>query len=95
MRRARFPHRLAVSACLLAAWLLADSAATARPSGTQAPAAVPLPLTLPNKPDSLKFGVMGDFGTGRPEQYRLAEQMERVRSQFPFTLMLTDRKSVV
>ena len=53
------------------------------------PAAAPLPLTLPNKHDSLKFGVMGDFGTGKREQYQLGEQMARVRAQFPFELMLT------
>ena len=32
---------------------------------------------------------MGDFGTGKREQYQLGEQMARVRAQFPFTLMLT------
>ena len=95
MRRVRHRHGLALSVCLLSAWLLADAAATVRPAAgqaaTQAPAAAPapLPLTLPNKPDSLKFGVMGDFGTGKREQYQLGEQMARVRAQFPFTLMLT------
>lgn len=53
------------------------------------PAGAPLPLTLPNKDGALKFGVMGDFGTGRREQYQLADQMARVRSQYPFELMLT------
>ena len=38
---------------------------------------------------SLKFGVLGDFGTGKREQYELAEQMARVRAQFPFELVLT------
>jgi Calcineurin-like phosphoesterase len=55
----------------------------------QAPAQAPLPLTLPNKDGALKFGVMGDFGTGKREQYELGEQMARVRSQFPFELMIT------
>jgi hypothetical protein len=60
-------------------------------TGLQAPApAQPaIPLTLPNQDDSLKFGVIGDFGTGKKEQYLLADQMARVRSQFPFVLMLT------
>ena len=53
------------------------------------PAPAPLPLTLPNKDDALKFGVMGDFGNGKREQYQLGEQMARVRAQFPFELMLT------
>ena len=50
---------------------------------------VPKSLTLPNKEDALKFGVMGDFGTGKREQYDLGEQMGRVHSQFPFQLMIT------
>jgi len=92
MRRHPHPHRLLLAVCVLAGWVLADTATTARPAAVQAPAApalAPLALTLPNKPDSLKFGVMGDFGTGKREQYQLAEQMERVRTQFPFVLMLT------
>jgi 3',5'-cyclic AMP phosphodiesterase CpdA len=88
MRRARHRHRLALSVCLLSAWLLAAAAAPVAPA-RQAATPAPLPLTLPNTPDSLKFGVMGDFGTGRREQYELAEVMARVRAQFPFTLMLT------
>ena len=32
---------------------------------------------------------MGDFGTGKREQYQLGEQMARVRAQFPFELMIT------
>jgi len=83
----RFRYRIVLAVCLSAAWLLADSAATARPAGPQV--AAPLALTLPNNPDALKFGVMGDFGTGKREQYQLGEQMARVHSQFPFTLMLT------
>ena len=80
--------------CLLAAGLFAATAASphsqAAQSAPQAPtAAAPLPLTLPNKPDTLKFAVMGDFGTGKREQYQLADQMARVRAQFPFVLMLT------
>jgi 3',5'-cyclic AMP phosphodiesterase CpdA len=74
-------------ACLAAA--PAVSPALTAPQA-QAPAARPsLPLTLPNKDDSLKFGIMGDFGTGKQEQYDLGEQMARVRSQFPFELMIT------
>jgi hypothetical protein len=92
MRRIRPQHGWALSACLLTAWLLAEAAgaaAASRRADVQAPAQAALPLTLPNKPDSLKFGVMGDFGTGKREQYQLGEQMERVRAQFPFTMMLT------
>jgi hypothetical protein len=56
-------------------------------SGQQQPAAA-LPLTLPNKGDSLKFAVLGDFGTGSKEQYQLAVQMKRVHDQFPYELVI-------
>jgi hypothetical protein len=48
----------------------------------------PLPLTFPNKADSLKFAVLGDFGTGSKEQYQLAAQMKQVHDQFPFELVI-------
>ena len=38
-----------------------------------------IPLTMPNKAGSLKFGVLGDFGTGEPPQYQMAAQMARVQ----------------
>jgi predicted phosphodiesterase len=47
-----------------------------------------IPLTLPNKGDSLKFAVLGDFGTGSSEQYQLAAQMKRVHDLFPFDLVI-------
>jgi len=48
----------------------------------------PLPLSMPNKAGSLKFGVMGDFGTGERAQYEMAATMARAHQQFKFTLML-------
>ena len=50
-------------------------------------AAGALSLTMPNKADSLKFAVLGDFGTGSKEQYQLADQMKRVHNQFPYELV--------
>jgi 3',5'-cyclic AMP phosphodiesterase CpdA len=47
-----------------------------------------IPLAMPNKAGSLKFGVMGDFGTGERAQYDMAETMGRTYQQFKFTLML-------
>jgi predicted MPP superfamily phosphohydrolase len=47
-----------------------------------------IPLTMPNKAGSLKFGVLGDFGTGEPEQYQMAAQMARVYQSFKFELMI-------
>jgi hypothetical protein len=52
------------------------------------PAPAPIPLSMPNKAGSLKFGVMGDFGTGERAQYEMAATMGRVHQQFKFTLML-------
>jgi hypothetical protein len=50
-------------------------------------AAAPLALTLPNRPDSLKFAVFGDFGTGSRQQYQMADMMARVHDVFPFELV--------
>jgi len=49
-------------------------------------------LTLPNKPDSLKFGVIGDTGTGDKHEYAVAKQLEGLRSQFKyeFVVMMGD-----
>jgi predicted MPP superfamily phosphohydrolase len=47
-----------------------------------------IPLTMPNKDGSLKFGVLGDFGTGEKPQYEMAAQIARVHQQFKFNVML-------
>ena len=47
-----------------------------------------IPLTMPNKAGSLKFAVLGDFGTGEPPQYELAAQMARVHQSFKFELVI-------
>src|SRR5215218_5427941 len=43
-------------------------------------------VRLPNKPDSLKFAVIGDNGTGERGQYDIGEQLTAWRGRFPFTL---------
>lgn len=45
-------------------------------------------LSLPNKPDSLRFAVMGDTGTGGKTQYDVARQMVEWRTLFPFEFVL-------
>ncbi len=47
---------------------------------------------LPLKPQSVRFAVIGDMGTGGKEQYEVAAQMElyRARTGFDFVLMLGD-----
>jgi hypothetical protein len=56
----------------------------------QAPqTAADAPVALPNKKGSLKFGVLGDFGTGDREQYQLAEQMAKLHASFKYRLVVT------
>lgn len=58
-----------------------------------APPAQPAPPTqqtvqLANTPGSLKFAVLGDFGTGSKQQYELAAQMAKTYSAFPFEMVV-------
>jgi hypothetical protein len=55
----------------------------------QAPRAAQAAVDLPNKEGSLKFGVLGDFGTGSREQYQLGEQMAKLHSHFPYEFIVT------
>jgi len=52
-------------------------------------AADTLALTLPTREGSLKFAVLGDFGNGTRAQTQLARMMARLRTRFPFELVLT------
>jgi hypothetical protein len=49
-------------------------------------------LSLPNKPDSLKFAIIGDSGTGSKTQYGVANMLVASRAKFPyeFVLMMGD-----
>jgi predicted phosphodiesterase len=49
-------------------------------------------LSLPLKPGSVRFAVIGDNGTGGKEQYEVGRQMERYREKtgFDFVIMLGD-----
>lgn len=66
-------------------------AATAGPAQVQTTPreSAPLALTLPNKPDSLKFAVLGDFGNGSRAQYQLGDQMKRVHDAFKYEFVVT------
>ena len=44
--------------------------------------------TLPARPDSLKFAVLGDNGTGAKPQYDVGQQMAAARMTFPFDMVL-------
>jgi 3',5'-cyclic AMP phosphodiesterase CpdA len=87
MRRTIALWALLVSAALGCGLATAPPAARAVVSAPQAPEAPPVPL--PNRDDSLKFGVLGDFGTGDREQYQLGEQMAKLRERFPYELVVT------
>jgi predicted MPP superfamily phosphohydrolase len=67
--------------------LLTALLATARftPAAQNAARAVE---TLPARPDSLKFAVLGDNGTGAKPQYDVGQQMVAARTTFPFDMVL-------
>jgi len=46
------------------------------------------PSALPNKNNSLKFCVLGDFGTGERTQYELANQMVGLHGRFKYQLVV-------
>jgi hypothetical protein len=89
--RLRFPRlRLAALALLLGSAAVIDTAtptADTLQARQGAPAQEP-PVALPNREGSLKFGVLGDFGTGDREQYQLADQMAKLHTRFPFELVI-------
>src|SRR6476620_2598447 len=43
---------------------------------------------LPSRPDSVKFAVIGDNGTGDRPQFDIAQQMTSARARFPFELVI-------
>jgi 3',5'-cyclic AMP phosphodiesterase CpdA len=45
-------------------------------------------VALPNKTDSFKFAVLGDFGTGDKTQYELAEQMVKLHERFKYETVI-------
>lgn len=51
-------------------------------------ATTPGPVPMPNRDDSLRFAVLGDFGTGEPRQYQMAQQMVKTHVSFPYELVI-------
>jgi len=45
-------------------------------------------VSLPARPDSLKFGVIGDNGTGAGPEYEIGARMNEARARFPFTMVI-------
>jgi|SRR5688572_18166104 len=56
-----------------------------QPATTPAAAETP----LPNKPETLKFAVLGDFGSGSRGQIDTGAEMARVHKRFPFEFVIT------
>lgn len=83
---------LAVPASLLAACTATTSgsrdAASVTPQTSGAGPAARKTVSLPNDADSLKFAVLGDFGTGGRDQHTLAARMATVQKTFPFELVV-------
>ena len=46
------------------------------------------PLALPNKEGSLKFGILGDFGSGSKSQYQMAEEMSKFHDRFKYDIVV-------
>jgi hypothetical protein len=85
MRNRRVAAFLFVAVALVWRLSLPLPAAPAAGQDQQSAAAVP----FPNKDGSLKFGVLGDFGTGSREQYQLGEQMAKLHERFPYEIVVT------
>lgn len=65
-------------------WLLATVLLTT----ALEPGLVAQPRTLPNRPDSLKFAVIGDNGTGDQPEYDVAARMVGAHNTFPFDMVM-------
>jgi len=61
----------------------ASPATVAAPQGENA-----APINLPNKSGSLKFAVLGDFGTASQRQYELAAEMAKFYTGFKFDIAI-------
>jgi predicted MPP superfamily phosphohydrolase len=60
---------------------------TQTPPGTTGRGQTPA-VALPNANGTLKFAVLGDFGTGSKEQYQTADQMAKSHTTFPYDLVV-------
>jgi 3',5'-cyclic AMP phosphodiesterase CpdA len=88
--------RRAIATVVFAACVALGCAALARPRAPAGPVVVEAPkdsaeapVSLPNVKGSLKFVVLGDFGTGEPPEYELAAQMFTLHETFKYDLVIT------
>lgn len=52
-------------------------------------------LALPNRADSVKFAVIGDFGSGDASEHEVASQMAALRVRFPFRFVITTGDNIL
>lgn len=88
------PTRRSFGLLILVLAIVGCGSATSVPAGsatvqTTPRSGVPLALTLPNKEGSMKFAILGDWGTGSREQYETADRMKAVHDLFKFNIVLT------
>jgi hypothetical protein len=65
------------------------NASSGVPGGSTPATVDETPVALPNAESSLKFVVLGDFGTGGRSQYDLAATMARFHDKFKFDTVIT------
>jgi hypothetical protein len=58
------------------------------PAGAQTTDAVVAGTRPPVKPNSVRFAVIGDSGTGNAQQYQVAQTMQSFHASFPFEFVL-------
>jgi predicted MPP superfamily phosphohydrolase len=86
--RRTLPLVVIIATLVCGSWTLAP-AARGTAATLQKPAPAAPAVALPNRQGSLKFAVLGDFGTGDRAQIQLGAQMAEVRARFPFELVIT------
>ena len=79
--------RMRFQISILVAAAIAPACATAV-NPVAFPPVEPPALSLPVQPESARFAVIGDTGTGGADQWRLAQQLIAAHSKFPFEFVL-------
>ena len=79
----------AVIILVLAGWLGVGCSGPGDEASSSLPQVVLTPSAWPDGPDVLTFAVIGDFGTGGSDQFRVAAQMEQAYQEQPYEYLLT------
>ena len=65
-----------------------STALQSQSTGATAVANSLLKVSLPAKENAVRFGIIGDTGTGTQKQYQLAGILQQYREAFPFDIVL-------